>query len=51
MQDQLATVYVNLNSSLAKQLDAAQAQIADLTKKLADETAKCEAKKAAEPKK
>ena len=45
VQDQLVTVYVNLNSNLAKQLDVANAQIADLTKKLADETAKCEPKK------
>ena len=50
VQDQLVAVYVNLNTSLAKQLDTANAQIADLTKKLADETAKCEAKKT-EPRK
>ena len=39
VQDQLVSVYVNLNSSLAKQLDTANATIADLQKKLADEQA------------
>ena len=34
VQDQLVSVYVNLNTGLAKQLDAANAQIADLQAEL-----------------
>jgi outer membrane protein TolC len=51
IQDQLVTVYVNLNTSLAKQVDAANAQVADLRKQLSDAQAKCEVPKTEEPKK
>ena len=45
-QEQLTSIYVNLNYNLAKQLDTANAQIADLQKQLADEKAKQSDKKA-----
>ena len=40
VQDQLLTICTNVSSSIAKQLDAADVHIAELTKQLAAEKAK-----------
>jgi len=50
--DQLLSVHVNIETNLAKQLDAAQAQIQSLSAELAKTKAELEtAKKPPEPKK